>query len=121
MIDRQTLVRVYGRTTFDLTTALAKSNNQYFANLGQKLGFERVSYYAQLFGLGEKAGLDIEERTGRILPSTVPKSGIGMMTSFGDGISLTPLELRRPDGRGGQRRDAVLPAISEDASTKRRR
>ena len=92
VIERQTLIRVYGRTTFDLTTALAKSNNQFFASLGQKLGFERVSYYARLFGLGEKAGLDIEQEQPGILPAVVPKSGVGMMTSFGDGISLTPLE-----------------------------
>ena len=92
VIERQTLIRVYGRTTFNLTTALARSNNQYFASLGQRLGFERVSYYARLFGLGEKAGLDIEPEHAGILPAVVPKSGIGMMTSFGDGISLTPLE-----------------------------
>jgi penicillin-binding protein 2 len=92
VIDRQTLIRVYGKTTFDMTTALAKSNNQYFASLGERLGFERMSYYARLFGLGEKAGLDIEGEQPGILPATVPKSGMGMMTSFGDGISLTPLE-----------------------------
>jgi beta-lactamase class D len=92
VIDRQTLIRVYGKTTFDMTTALAKSSNQYFANLGERLGFERMSYYAKLFGLGEKAGLDIEGEQAGILPSVTPKSGMGMMTSFGDGISLTPLE-----------------------------
>jgi cell division protein FtsI/penicillin-binding protein 2 len=92
IVDRTTMIRVYGRTSFNLTTALAKSNNQYFASLGQKLGFERVSYYAKLFGLGEKAGLDIDGEQPGILPQTVPKSGMGMMTSFGDGISLTPLE-----------------------------
>lgn len=93
IIDRQTLIRVYGRTTFDMTTALAKSNNQYFASLGQRLGFDRVNYYAKLFGLGEKAGLDIEKEQPGYLTPTVPKSGVGMMTSFGDGISMTPLEL----------------------------
>ncbi len=93
VIDRQTLIRVYGRTTFDMTTALAKSNNQYFAALGQRLGFDRVSYYAKLFGLGEKAGLDIDQEQPGLLTPTVPKSGVGMMTSFGDGISMTPLEL----------------------------
>ena len=92
IVDRNTLIRVYGRTTFNLTTALAKSNNQYFASLGQKLGFDRVTYYAKLFGLGEKAGLDIDGEQPGILPTTVPKSGMGMMTSFGDGITLTPLE-----------------------------
>ena len=36
----------------DLTYALAHSNNFYFATLGNRLGFEKVSYYAHLFGLG---------------------------------------------------------------------
>jgi cell division protein FtsI/penicillin-binding protein 2 len=76
-----------------MTEALAKSNNQYFASLGEKLGFERMSYYARLFGLGEKASLDIEQEQPGILPAETPKSGMGMMTSFGDGIALTPLEL----------------------------
>ena len=55
VVERDTRIRLYGRTTVSMTEALAKSNNQYFASLGQKLGFERVSYYARLFGLGEKA------------------------------------------------------------------
>jgi len=59
IVERDTRIRLYGRTSMTLTEALAKSSNQYFASLGQKLGFERVSYYAHLFGLGEKAGLDI--------------------------------------------------------------
>jgi penicillin-binding protein 2 len=93
VVERTTAIRLYGRTTVALTEALAKSNNQYFASLGQKLGFERMSYYAHLFGLGEKAGLNIEEEQAGILPQAPPKSGMGMMTSFGDGIALTPLEL----------------------------
>ena len=93
IVERTTPVHLYGRTTIALTEALAKSNNQYFAGLGQKLGFERVSYYARLFGLGEKAGLDIDEEHAGLLPASTPRNGIGMMTSFGDGISLTPLEL----------------------------
>ena len=90
--NRNTLIRLYGKTSINMTDALAKSSNQYFASLGEKLGFERVSYYAKLFGLGEKAGLDIDGEQPGILPSETPKSGMGMMTSFGDGISLTPLE-----------------------------
>ena len=92
VVDRNTLIRLYGKTSIAMTDALAKSNNYYFASLGEKLGFERVSYYAKLFGLGEKAGLDIDREQPGILPAETPKSGMGMMTSFGDGISLTPLE-----------------------------
>ena len=93
IVERDTRIHLYGRTSMTLTDALAKSSNQYFASLGQKLGFERVSYYAHLFGLGEKAGLDIEGEQAGLLPPAPPKNGMGMMTSFGDGIALTPLEL----------------------------
>ena len=93
VVDRLTKIRIYGNTKVAMTEALAKSNNYYFASLGEKLGFERVSYYARLFGLGEKASLDIEQEQPGILPSATPKSGMGMMTSFGDGITITPLEM----------------------------
>ena len=52
----------------DLTYALAHSNNYYFATLGEKLGFEKVSYYAHLFGYGEKAGLNIRASNRGIIP-----------------------------------------------------
>ena len=92
VVDRETPFRLTARKSIAMTEAIAHSNNQYFANLGQKLGFERVSYYARMFGLGEKAGLDIEGEQAGGLPASEPKSGVGMMTSFGDGITLTPLE-----------------------------
>ncbi|MEP6960882.1 MAG: penicillin-binding transpeptidase domain-containing protein [Acidobacteriota bacterium] len=92
VVDRLTQIRIYGNTKVALTEALAKSNNYYFASLGEKLGFERMSYYARLYGLGEKASLNIEDEQAGILPSRTPDSGMGMMTSFGDGITLTPLE-----------------------------
>ena len=46
-------------SAYNLTTAIAHSNNQYFSILGNRLGFDRVTQYAQMLGLGEKAGLDI--------------------------------------------------------------
>jgi cell division protein FtsI/penicillin-binding protein 2 len=94
LIERATMLRLYGRTTMNLTEALARSNNPYFANVGIKLGFERVHYYSKLFGLGEKAGLDIEgEQPGFLTPEPPKFGGVGTMTSFGEGITLTPLQL----------------------------
>ncbi|MBI1895435.1 MAG: penicillin-binding protein [Acidobacteria bacterium] len=94
LIDRNTSMRLYGRTSMNLTNALAISNNPYFANIGVKLGFEKTDYYARLFGLGEKATLNIGEEQPGTLPEAAPKNGgMGMMTSFGEGISLTPLQL----------------------------
>jgi len=93
IIDRETMVPVARRAQQNLTWALAVSNNAYFAHLGEKLGFDRISYYARLFGLGERAGLNIEGEQPGVLPVTPPPGGLGLMTSFGHGISLTPLEL----------------------------
>lgn len=94
LIERTTPVRLYGRTSMALTEALARSNNPYFANLGIKLGYERVNSYARQFGYGEKAGLDIPGEHPGYFPPAPPRSGgVGMMTSFGQEISQTPLQL----------------------------
>jgi penicillin-binding protein 2 len=93
VVDPTSAVRISRRSSMDMTRALAMSNNYYFARLGQELGFDRVEKYGKLFGLGEKAGLDIPGEEPGDLANEVPPSGIGMMTSFGDGIRLTPLEL----------------------------
>jgi len=80
----------------DLTTALAHSNNAYFAAVGQKLGFEKVNYYAHQFGLGEMAGYNIQGEHLGTFPSTeldAKLGGVGKMCSFGESISLTPLQL----------------------------
>jgi penicillin-binding protein 2 len=76
-----------------MTKALAMSNNLYFAKLGEQLGFDRVQHYAQLFGLGERAGWNIDGEQPGTVSSQPPPDGLGMMTSFGSGIRLTPLEL----------------------------
>ena len=94
LIERDTPVRINRRTSLDLTHALAKSDNPYFAMLGQKLGFDRVSYYARLFGLGERATLDSPaEQPGRFPEEAPAHGGVGMLSSFGEGIQLTPLQL----------------------------
>ncbi|HYA18725.1 MAG TPA: penicillin-binding transpeptidase domain-containing protein [Bryobacteraceae bacterium] len=94
LVSRIKPIRLPTRTSLDLTDALAYSNNWYFANLGIKLGYERVNYYAHLFGYGEKAGIGIEGEHPGKFPEAPPKNGgMGMLTSFGEEISQTPLEL----------------------------
>ena len=83
-----------GGLRMDLTYALAHSNNYYFATLGAKLGFETVSHYARLFGYGEKAGLNVAGEQPGSFPTAAPRNGgVGMLCSFGEEISQTPLEL----------------------------
>lgn len=93
LIDSKVPVHLTRRYAMNMTEALARSNNLYFAKLGQQLGFERVSKYAKLYGLGERAGLDIPGEEPGYLTEEAPSTGVGMMTSFGDGIRVTPLEL----------------------------
>lgn len=93
IVDAESPLRLTRRYSMTMTQALAHSNNAYFARLGETLGFERVCHYAKLFGLGEKAGFDIPGEEPGTVASEIPSDGLGMMTSFGSGIRLTPLEL----------------------------
>src|ERR1019366_4493669 len=94
LVERTNPIKFYSKHSLDLTDALAYSNNYYFANLGIKLGYERVNYYTHLFGYGEKAGLNVEGEHAGSFPEAPPKDGgMGMLTSFGEEISQTPLEL----------------------------
>jgi cell division protein FtsI/penicillin-binding protein 2 len=96
IITKDTAIKLGKYYSMDLTTALAHSNNAYFAAVGQKLGFEKVSYYAHEYGLGELAGWQIPGEHLGTFPSVElsPKlGGIGKMCSFGESISLTPLQL----------------------------
>jgi penicillin-binding protein 2 len=93
LVDATLPVRSLRRYAKNMTAALAFSDNAFFARLGQELGFERVEKYGRMFGFGEKAGLDIPGEEPGYLASEPPDSGVGMMTSFGDGIRVTPLEL----------------------------
>jgi penicillin-binding protein 2 len=95
LVTRDTPVKLAG-FRMNMTQALAKSNNLYFEELGRELGFERVHQYANQFGLGELAGYNIEgEQLGVYPDEELPASqgGVGRMCSFGQGVSLTPLQL----------------------------
>ena len=95
LVTRDTMVQLPG-FRMNMTQALAKSNNLYFEELGRELGFERVRHYATEFGLGELAGYDIKgEQAGEYPDHAIPDSegGVGKMCSFGQGVSMTPLQL----------------------------
>ena len=96
IVKRDTPVSLGGGYHLTLTEALAHSNNLYFETLGRSLGFERVKHYANQFGLGELAGYKIEgEQLGRYPDQELPKAmgGVGRMCSFGESVSMTPLQL----------------------------
>ena len=96
LIARDAEVPLGRRSEMNLTEALAKSNNAYFEAVGRRLGFAKVSHYAHQFGLGELAGYNIGGEHLGVFPSQVLATrfgGVGKMCSFGESISMTPLQL----------------------------
>jgi cell division protein FtsI/penicillin-binding protein 2 len=92
--DRTSVIPIGRYTRMDMTEALAHSNNPYFARIGEKLGLDRIVYHARLLGLGERATLDTQqEEPGTIYQDPARAGGLGMMTSFGHGFQVSPLEL----------------------------
>jgi len=95
LVTAETPVRLDG-FRMNMTQALAKSNNLYFEELGRELGFDRVRHYANQFGLGELAGYNIPGEQLGVYPNEelpAKEGGVGRMCSFGQGVSLTPLQL----------------------------
>jgi penicillin-binding protein 2 len=96
VISKETQIRLGGHSHMNLTEALAHSNNAYFEAVGRQLGFEKVSYYAHQYGLGELAGYDIAGEHLGTYPDEVISDklgGVGKMCSFGEGVSMTALQL----------------------------
>ena len=96
LITKDTEIKLGRRRRMNLTEALAHSNNPYFEALGRQLGFEKVSFYAHQYGLGELAGINISgEQLGTYPDEEISSKlgGVGKMCSFGEGVSMTPLQL----------------------------
>src|SRR3984885_4098314 len=93
VITRDTMIEVGRRRYMDLTEAMAHSNNNFFEEVGRRLGFENVEHYARMLGLGERAGYDITEEQPGLVPTSAPAyGGVSRMSSFGEGIKITPLQ-----------------------------
>jgi cell division protein FtsI/penicillin-binding protein 2 len=93
-ITRDTMIKVGRRRYMDLTEAMAHSNNKYFEEVGTQLGFDTVHKYASLIGLGERVGYNIPEEQPGSLPVKPPLfGGVARMSSFGEGIRITPFQL----------------------------
>jgi cell division protein FtsI/penicillin-binding protein 2 len=94
VITSDTMLKVGRRKYMNLTEALAHSNNSFFEELGRRMGFETVSRYGRLLGLGELAGYNLPDEHPGSFPTQPPAlGGVARMSSFGQGIQVTPLQL----------------------------
>ncbi len=117
LVTRVTPGKVPSKFAPDLTDALAFSNNSYFANLGIKLGYDRVNYSRAPVRLRRKRPASTSKK--RALPATsrplLPKTAEWgcLIASFGEEISQTPAGNRRSHGCGRERRHALLAAVPD--------
>ena len=113
VITRDTMIEVKRRRYMDLTEAMAHSNNNFFEEVGTRLGFDRVIKYDSMFGLGQRVGYNIPEEQPGSLPSHPPIfGGVARMSSFGAEHSHHAVPAGFARIHAGQRRHAVLPAVS---------
>jgi penicillin-binding protein 2 len=85
--------------------AISASCNVFFYQLGLKLGLEKLSYYAKMFGFGEQTHIDLPNEGSGLMPTIAwlerkfggpgryPK---GALVNYGIGqgeISVTPLQM----------------------------
>jgi len=94
----------YGKTEgmVDVVKAIQRSNDTFFYQVGGKLGEEKIKKWAEIFGLGKKTGIGIEEKEG-LVPSSFWKEdelkekwylGDTYNLSIGQGYLLsTPLQI----------------------------
>jgi cell division protein FtsI/penicillin-binding protein 2 len=85
------------------------------------MGFDTVSHYARLMGLGERTGYGLAGEQPGLLPSEPPKNGgVARMSSFGEGIQITPLQLASVVStlaNGGTIYYLQYPQTSQDAES----
>ncbi len=81
----------HGAETF--LQVVENSCNPGFVVMGQKLGAERLLNYIKNFGFGKKTGIDLNGEASGILFSLEQMGPVELATtSFGQGISVTPIQ-----------------------------
>ncbi len=78
----------------NLTSALSKSCNYFFFELGRRVGAVTLTDYFKQFGLGTKTGVEVDDSAGIIVePSSNGFGGHTLQISIGQMYAFTPLQL----------------------------
>lgn len=93
VIDQGGMERVFGNGNHpNLTKALAYSQNEYFQQVGGRVGLEKMISYSRQLGLGEKTGINSTNEAKGQIPS-LQSGPSGRIYSHGDDFKVTPLQL----------------------------
>ncbi len=114
-----------GHGKVNVVDAIEKSCDVFFYQVGQKLGVDRLAWYAKACGLGASAGIDIAHESAGLVPTAEWKkqrtgvswqAGETLSVAIGQGYNLTtPLQmlvLTAAVGNGGTRlRPLILKSL----------
>jgi membrane peptidoglycan carboxypeptidase len=103
--------------SLDLTDSLAFSNNGYFQRVGGQVGFDKMMEYARKLGLGEQTGINHPFESPGRLPVFKQGYAVNHMSSHGDDIEVTAIQLARLTSaiaNGGQLLIPHLPRTPEE-------
>ncbi len=101
VLEDQTFKCLSSHGYLNVTSALEKSCNIFFFEMGRELGIDKMNKYANLLGLGQKTGLELPESEG-MLASIANKEAAGQVWNPGDTVQaaigqsdnlFTPLQL----------------------------
>ena len=77
-----------------LNTALSRSCNYFFFEMGYRLGLDNINNYFKKFGLGVKTGVDVHDSSGLLVQDvTTGLSGSTLQAAIGQMNAFTPLQL----------------------------
>jgi penicillin-binding protein 2 len=92
-----------GHGTVDLHKGIVVSCDVYFYTLGKMLGIDKIDYFAQRLGLGQRTGIDLPDEDSGLIPSPswVQRvfhhpwwPGVTMSVAIGQGaVQATPLQI----------------------------
>ena len=85
----------YGYGKINVATAIERSANTFFYQIGKELGIDKIHYYSKLFRLGQKTGVKIPHEAPGLLPKPEKNQawvkGRTINISIGQGSFLTTL------------------------------
>ncbi len=92
-----------GHGAVDLNQAIARSCDVYFYQVGQRLGIDRLAFYANSSGLGKRTGIALDHESRGLVPTAAWKkkrtgipwqAGETLSVAIGQGFNLTtPLQM----------------------------
>lgn len=118
--------RHYGHGRVNVASALAGSCNYYFYETGYRLGLDKLSSYANYFGLGRKTGIELQEEISGTLasPKTVQEKNDSfpevtlLSASIGQSYNdFTPIQVAKYVAMLANRGRVVNPTLIKNIVT----